>query len=144
MRYQTKKSLIVIIGIKRKDPGFRYVISEYQNGIMTQSDPETISDPTVSYLTAHRAILLCLRKFLEQRLRIGRKCKKIVFCSVNSEIEFEWMTEYRSDGKFSSQTQDTDIWAEIVGLVTAGGFKLEIKGSDSVFSGMAKTAASDL
>ena len=121
---------------------FAYSVTVYRNSNCLPEEPGILNDESVEYLTVHRAVLLCLVKYL-RKLSLAKKSKArvtIIFCTPNENVKFEWMTEYQQDKCFSKQTEDKDIWVKIQKFTEDKNISLIIKGNESLFAGMAWSA----
>ena len=82
-------------------------------------------------MTHHRMVLLSLLGFLRSNGLSNLRIEVYTSCD---EIAFEWMTEHKEDGGFSSQTQDRDLWCAIANIVCGAQIELAIFGSESALS----------
>ena len=142
LNYESRNTYIVIAGIRRINQVRFYCTVSLVNGdTVQQNEPEEITDPGISYLSDHRAILLCLWKYLNI-IKLNTRTKKIitvVFISPVDSIRFEWMIEYKEDHSFSGQTADKDLWKKIIDFAEQENIKIAIKAEDSILSGIASS-----
>lgn len=112
-------------------------LSSITRGICTLTSKEDDSEETVCYppidtkirdKSEHAIILACLAQYLEQ----AEEGSKIIFYSGNNILSFEWEVEYKEDKKFSSKTEDIELFNEIITLVEAKHIDLTIEGEDSI------------
>lgn len=142
LNYESRNTYIVITGIRRRGPDrFSCTVSIVNQNTLQQNEPEIITDPGISYLTDHRATLLCLLKYLNviKTTTGNKKHITIIFITPVDSIRFEWMVEYKEDKSFSKQTADQDIWDKITEYIKEENIRLFIKANDSILSGVASS-----
>lgn len=78
----------------------------------------------------HYANLIALKHVLSQLadLKLDFTLK---FYPTDHKISFEYNDEFLHDGHFSNQTQDTDVWKEIIKIIHDAKIKLIIEENES-------------
>ena len=93
----------------------------------------------VSADTKHRTILEAIFRYLKN---IDPSCNnciyELVFYTDSNEIAYEWMREYKEEGRLSNSTPDLDLYEKIIKQIRKLGLTVNIVGKDNVLSLMNK------
>lgn len=127
------------IGIKRKNLN-SVVYSLFQinqHGKISQNEPVILKRNFP--LSSHRAILIAMNDAIERTITMYGMVDKLIIHTLDDDIRFEWMIEYKNDHRFSEQTEDRDLWNRIADTVKYAGINMTIEGKESVLAGLILT-----
>ena len=127
------------IGIKRKNLN-SVVYSLFQinqHGKISQNEPVVLKRNFP--LSSHRAILIAMNDAIERTITMYGMVDKLIIHTLDDDIRFEWMIEYKNDHRFSEQTEDRDLWNRIADTVKYAGINMTIEGKESVLAGLILT-----
>lgn len=127
------------IGIKRKNLN-SVVYSLFQinqHGKISQNEPIVLKRNFP--LSSHRAILIAMNDAIERTITMYGMVDKLIIHTLDDDIRFEWMIEYKNDHRFSEQTEDRDLWNRIADTVKYAGINMTIEGKESVLAGLILT-----
>lgn len=76
---------------------------------------------------------------IERTITMYGMVDKLIIHTLDDDIRFEWMIEYKNDHRFSEQTEDRDLWNRIADAVKYADINMTIEGKESVLAGLILT-----